>query len=103
MVAMSLFSTFSQMTYSEAMVSFTVRLRLEAQARVLTGMRSAYFCRMRSASALRFSKGCSSLNLLRMVAVSENDVVAVVRAEMRLFAVGRAECGCRRKLESPER
>jgi len=38
-----------------------------------------------------------------MVAVSENDVVAVVRAEMRLFAVGRAECGCRRKLESPER
>ena len=35
----------------------------------LTGMRSVYFCRMRSASALRFSKGCSSLNLERMMAV----------------------------------
>lgn len=33
----------------------------------LTGMRSAYFCRIRSASALRFSKGCSSLNLDRMM------------------------------------
>lgn len=32
----------------------------------LTGMRSRYFWRMRSASALRFSKGCSSLNLERM-------------------------------------
>jgi hypothetical protein len=28
-----------------------------------TGMRSVYFCLMRSASALRFSNGCSSLNL----------------------------------------
>ena len=35
----------------------------------LTGIRSAYFCRMRSASALRFSKGCSSLNLERMLIV----------------------------------
>ena len=34
-----------------------------------TGIRSEYFCRMRSASALRFSKGCSSLNLLRILAV----------------------------------
>ena len=34
-----------------------------------TGMRSEYFWRMRSASALRFSKGCSSLNLLRILAV----------------------------------
>lgn len=34
----------------------------------LTGMRSAYFWRMRSASALRFSKGCSSLNFDRMIA-----------------------------------
>ena len=33
-----------------------------------TGMRSEYFCRMRSASALRFSNWCSSLNLERMVA-----------------------------------
>lgn len=32
-----------------------------------TGMRSEYFWRMRSASALRFSKGCSSLNLLRIL------------------------------------
>lgn len=30
-------------------------------------MRSAYFWRMRSASALRFSKGCSSLNFDRIV------------------------------------
>lgn len=35
---------------------------------MLTGMRSAYFWRIRSASALRFSKGCSSLNLERMIA-----------------------------------
>lgn len=34
----------------------------------LTGMRSAYFCRIRSASALRFSNGCSSLNLDRILA-----------------------------------
>jgi hypothetical protein len=34
-----------------------------------TGMRSLYFWRMRSASALRFSNGCSSLNLERMLAV----------------------------------
>lgn len=33
----------------------------------LTGMRSVYFWRIRSASALRFSKGCSSLNLLRIL------------------------------------
>lgn len=33
----------------------------------LTGIRSAYFWRMRSASALRFSKGCSSLNLERIL------------------------------------
>lgn len=41
----------------------------EGQRGVLTGMRSLYFWRMRSASALRFSKGCSSLNLERMVDV----------------------------------
>lgn len=35
----------------------------------LTGMRSEYFWRIRSASALRFSKGCSSLNLLRILAL----------------------------------
>lgn len=34
----------------------------------LTGILSAYFWRMRSASALRFSNGCSSLNLERIVA-----------------------------------
>lgn len=32
-------------------------------------MRSEYFWRIRSASALRFSNGCSSLNLLLMFAV----------------------------------
>jgi hypothetical protein len=47
----------------------------------LTGMRSEYFWRMRSASALRFSKGCSSLNLERMVMVLE--VVVVEVGEMR--------------------
>jgi hypothetical protein len=36
-----------------------------------TGMRSLYFWRMRSASALRFSNGCSSLNLERIVAVDK--------------------------------
>lgn len=34
-----------------------------------TGILSAYFCRMRSASALRFSSLCSSLNLDRMIVV----------------------------------
>ena len=34
---------------------------------MLTGMRSEYLERMRSASALRFSKGCSSLNFERML------------------------------------
>lgn len=33
---------------------------------VRTGMRSEYFCLILSASALRFSKGCSSLNLERI-------------------------------------
>lgn len=32
-------------------------------------MRSLYFCLMRSASALRFSKGCSSLNFERILAL----------------------------------
>lgn len=45
---------------------------------ILTGMRSAYFWRIRSASALRFSKGCSSLNLLRIMAV---DVMVVDKSE----------------------
>ena len=40
-----------------------------------TGMRSAYFWRMRSASALRFSKGCSSLNLERIVILVLLEVV----------------------------
>ena len=37
---------------------------------VRTGIRSEYFWRILSASALRFSKGCSSLNLERMFAVA---------------------------------
>jgi hypothetical protein len=36
-----------------------------------TGMRSLYFWRMRSASALRFSNGCSSLNLERIVVLDK--------------------------------
>lgn len=43
--------------------------RRDGGGEALTGMRSLYFWRMRSASALRFSKGCSSLNLERMLAV----------------------------------
>jgi hypothetical protein len=46
-------------------------------------MRSLYFWRMRSASALRFSKGCSSLNLDRMVM----DLVVVVVVCELLVAV----------------
>jgi hypothetical protein len=46
----------------------------------LTGMRSAYFWRMRSASALRFSKGCSSLNLDRILLV-------VIRSGSAVFEV----------------
>jgi hypothetical protein len=44
-----------------------------------TGMRSAYFWRIRSASALRFSNGCSSLNFERIVTddASADGVVAV--------------------------
>jgi hypothetical protein len=37
-------------------------------------MRSLYFWRMRSASALRFSNGCSSLNLERILGVDEGAV-----------------------------
>ena len=48
--------------------------KLEGQ---LTGMRSAYFWRMRSASALRFSKGCSSLNLDRIVLATTRSASAV--------------------------
>lgn len=44
---------------------------------LLTGMRSAYFWRMRSASALRFSKGCSSLNLERMAMMAGSRVCCV--------------------------
>lgn len=48
----------------------------------LTGMRSRYLERMRSASALRFSKGCSSLNLDRMAGIVA-DVCCVVSFEGR--------------------
>ena len=65
MVAMSDFSTFSQMTYALLPVA---RGRADEEARgKRTGMRSLYFWRMRSASALRFSNGCSSLNLERIL------------------------------------
>jgi hypothetical protein len=41
-------------------------------------MRSEYFWRMRSASALRFSKGCSSLNLLRILMACGRWMVGLV-------------------------
>src|SRR5688572_9807146 len=94
MVAMSLFSTFSQMTWErkqrlaccsrwwetggsgsgagrQSSHSHQRRggHRGAGEGNKLTGMRSEYFWRMRSASALRFSKGCSSLNLLLILAV----------------------------------
>jgi hypothetical protein len=47
-------------------------------------MRSAYFWRMRSASALRLPKGCSSLNLDRMMAVYKlGDCRAGVQCKLR--------------------
>lgn len=53
----------------------------------LTGMRSAYFWRIRSASALRFSKGCSSLNLDRMADK------AIVKAGLVGMKLGKAGDG----------
>jgi hypothetical protein len=59
---------------------------------VLTGMRSEYFCRMRSASAFLFSKGCSSLNFDRMVDIGVGSVVeCVVGVEKAGICIG---CGC---------
>lgn len=64
--------------------------------RRLTGMRSAYFWRMRSASALRFSNGCSSLNLERMMAVVVvGKSAGLVVGPSSSHSVGRC-CCCRR-------
>ncbi len=57
-----------------------------------TGMRSAYFWRMRSASALRFSKGCSSLNLDRMVGGSGGEMCVCGRE--RCICSGRVRSCC---------
>ncbi len=46
-------------------------------------MRSLYFWRMRSASALRFSKGCSSLNLERILMWWRSLLLGVLRVWMR--------------------
>ncbi len=63
-----------------------------------TGMRSEYFWRMRSASALRFSKGCSSLNLLRILAVVKMNrcVVGCVGAVRRRGSARPATSGSER-------
>lgn len=70
-VAMSDFSTFSQITCqcdsNQPLLLHDVDMRDSVERR--TGMRSAYFCRIRSASALRFSKGCSSLNFDRIFSI----------------------------------
>lgn len=71
MVAMSDFSTFSQ----------------------ITGMRSEYFWRIRSASALRFSKGCSSLNLDLMMKDLFAAVLDIVSVSLWLFEASRCEVG----------
>ena len=59
-------------------------------------MRSAYFCRMRSASALRFSNGCSSLNLERILSVvsllSLLSLVLILRKSIEI--VGVVAIGC---------
>jgi hypothetical protein len=55
---------------------------------VLTGMRSLYFWRMRSASAFRFSKGCSSLNLERMVMCGSTVDLGVCCGESCLLIEG---------------
>lgn len=44
---------------------------------MFTGMRSLYFARMRSASALRLANSCSSLNLERMAEVFFEALVGV--------------------------
>lgn len=49
----------------------------------LTGIRSAYFCRIRSASALRFSNGCSSLNL---------DLILAMRLYVLSERFGKSKC-----------
>jgi len=59
-VAISDFSTFSHITCNCQL------RRLLRLFYPLTGIRSAYFCLMRSASALRRSNGCSSLNFDRI-------------------------------------
>ena len=59
--------------YLDTDLTFSISISQDSNTEVLvvvlTGIRSAYFCRIRSASALRFSKGCSSLNLERMLRV----------------------------------
>ena len=59
-----------------------------------TGILSVYFWRMRSASALRFSNGCSSLNLERILIVSEVFLVLADKG-FRLFSVAGEDRGRR--------
>lgn len=64
----SMYSWIGPMNLDKENNAIKIKMRMVMERR-LTGIRSAYFCRMRSASALRFSNGCSSLNLERMFAV----------------------------------
>lgn len=60
---------------------FAGEVRICVAVMVLTGIRSRYFWRMRSASALRFSKGCSSLNLDRILVGVGEDVARALCGE----------------------
>ena len=75
-----------------------MRASTESAFIVLTGMRSAYFCRIRSASALRFSNGCSSLNLERILPVSCSQVSDGLVTLLMIMIAGfvAVVCCCRR-------
>lgn len=87
---MSDFSTFSQITCAGQHVCATYAGTLQRR----TGILSLYFWRMRSASALRFSNGCSSLNLERILIVSVVVDGVVCFSEMQ--GRGEVECACAR-------
>ena len=58
---------------------------------------------MRSASALRFSKGCSSLNLERMLTVGVNCLMSVSCRSTEVDEVVKRCCRCRRLVMEKEK
>jgi hypothetical protein len=59
-------------------MTMTDKMRNQARAMTHTGILSAYFCLILSDSALRLSKGCSSLNLERMMMDFRNQLIGMV-------------------------